>query len=273
MTDNINKTYPCEAILYRNGGNIAFEQELIKEEPLMIRMEGNPYTVVMRTPGEERAHAAGFCLTEGIVESIDDFATLGHCAEMDPNVIEIRLTEKRLAEASDLLNRRGFISQTSCGLCGRELIKEIVQDLPPITDNSAITAEQALGCFNLLNDHQQFYKTTRGSHAALLCDIELNLISVAEDVGRHNALDKAIGKAFICNTLKDARIAVLSSRISYELVQKAARAGVPILLSVSRPTSFAVEIGKKLNMTLACTDRDSGLIILCGSKRLSIQSP
>jgi len=109
---------------------------------------------------------------------------------------------------------------------------------------------------------------TRGSHAAMIFDNQLEMISFAEDVGQHNALDKAIGKVFINRKLPEAIILILSSRISYELVQKAARAHLPIMISNSRPTALAAEMGKALNMTLACTDKESELIFVCGENRI-----
>ena len=102
----------------------------------------------------------------------------------------------------------------------------------------------------------------------MIFDNQLEMISFAEDVGRHNALDKAIGKVFISRKLPEATLVVLSSRISYELVQKAARAGLPVMISKSRPTALAAEMGKALNMTLACTDKESELIFVCGENRI-----
>ena len=101
-----------------------FEHELISEEPLLIRVEGKPYSVVMRTPGEETFHVAGFCLAEGLVDQPNDIATLGYCDEMDGNVATVTLQPERREKVLSLLDRRGFVSQTSCGICGKELIKD-----------------------------------------------------------------------------------------------------------------------------------------------------
>jgi hypothetical protein len=125
-----------------------------------------------------------------------------------------------------------------------------------------------MACVNKLTGHQRLYEKTRGSHAAMLLDSRVDVLAVAEDVGRHNALDKAIGKVLMKEQLKEARFGVLSSRISYELVQKAARAHLPILIALSRPTALAVQLGKTLNMTLACTSKENGLFVYCGEERL-----
>jgi FdhD protein len=242
--------------------------ELIGEEPLLIRIDQKPYSVVMRTPGEEIFHAAGFCLGEGIADSPDDFMTIGYCKDLDPNVIDIRLKPERHERIRDLLERRGFISQTSCGICGKEMIKDLYQVLTPAENGLKIEINNIFDCIKKLPENQRYYQKTRGSHAAMILDNQLKTISFAEDVGRHNALDKAIGKGFINGKLHEAAILILSSRISYELVQKAARAHLPIMISKSRPTALAAEMGKTLNMTLACTGKESELIIVCGENRI-----
>jgi FdhD protein len=242
--------------------------ELIQEKPLLIRVDGKPYSVVMRTPGEEIPHVAGFCLGEGLVEDRNDFAAIGFCRDLDPNVVEVTLKPERREKIQDILERRGFVSQTSCGICGKEMVKDLFQALVPAESDFRIDIENVFISIAKLSENQIFYKSTRGSHAAMLFDARLDMLSFAEDVGRHNALDKAIGKLLIGGNLGNAVMAVLSSRISYELVQKVARARLPIIVSKSRPTALAVEIGKTLNMTLACTARESELILFCGEERI-----
>ena len=253
----------CEGGVCRTSSH-----ELIGEEPLLIRIDEKPYSVVMRTPGEELFHAAGFCLGEGIADSVDDFITIGYCKDLDPNVIDIRLKPERREKIHDLLERRGFVSQTSCGICGKEMIKDLYQILTPAENGFEVEINRIFDCINKLSENQKHYQTTRGSHAAIIFDDQLEMISFAEDVGRHNALDKAIGKAFMNMKLSKASILVLSSRISYELVQKAARAHLPIMISKSRPTALAAEMGQALNMTLACSANESELIIVCGENRI-----
>jgi len=262
----------CHNIVQWEGDNrFGYDQELIEEEPLSIMIEGQPYSVVMRTPGEEIFHVAGFCLAEGLVDSPEDFATIGYCKEMDPNVVTVKLQPARREKVAALLKRRGFISQTSCGICGKEMIKDLRQILTTVTDETRINMRQAISCIDQLARHQDYYKRTRASHAVMLFDSKLLVLALAEDVGRHNALDKVIGKVFMGGKLAEARLAVLSSRISYELVQKAARARLPILISISRPTALAVEIGKNLNMTLACAVKESGFLVFCGEERFTRQ--
>ena len=268
MKADVNSTQHHHVVHCEGSTCQVYEQELIGEEPLLIRIEGQPYSVVMRTPGEEIFHVAGFCLAEGLVDQPEDFATIGYCNQTDSNVATVKLRPARREKVASLLKRRVFISQTSCGICGKELIKDLCQILVPTTDRTRITISQALKCVNRLPRHQRLYEKTRSSHAAMLFDSKLDLLGVAEDVGRHTALDKAIGKVFMGGQLAKARLAVLSSRMSYELVQKAARAHLAILISISRPTGLAVELGQTLNMTLACLSKKNGLLVFCGEERL-----
>jgi FdhD protein len=262
-------TESYQVISYEKGVCRTRFHELIGEEPLLIRIDEKPYSVVMRTPGEEVFHAAGFCLGEGIADSPDDFMTIGYCKDLDPNVIDIRLQPERREKIPKLLERRGFVSQTSCGICGKEMIKDLnYQELTPAENGLKIDINSIFDCINKLPENQKYYKKTRGSHAAMILGNQLEIISFAEDVGRHNALDKAIGKGFINRKLHEAAILILSSRISYELVQKAARAHLPIIISKSRPTALAAEMGKALNMTLACAGRNSEFILVCGENRI-----
>ena len=243
-------------------------QDFIREEPLFIRVEDRTYAVVMRTPGDEIAHAAGFCLSEGLVESPDDFASIGFCSDIDENSITVTLHEERKNLVSEQLERGGFLSQTSCGICGREMIEDLTNNLKVVEDKSVISYGQVIECVEKFFKHQEYYVRTRGTHAVMLFDSNLDIIVKAEDVGRHNAMDKAIGTLFLGNRLSDIYLAVLSSRISFEIIQKAARAGIPILISIAHPTSMAVELGLKLNMTLVCLDKKSGFIVPCGEKRI-----
>jgi len=265
----MDSSFKKPVIFWDKASNRSDEYDILAEEPLSIRIEGNPYSVVMRTPGDELAHAAGFCLGEGIIDTPDDLGALAFCDDADTNVVTITLSESRRPQITDLLDRRGFISQTSCGICGKEVVKDLYQSIQPVSDNTQIDGNLALECLEKLAGHQPLREKTRASHAAALFSSDFKLLSAAEDVGRHNALDKAVGKLFLERKLERATLMVLSSRISYELVQKAARARIPVILAVSRPTSLSVELADRLNMTLACLAPETGLLIFCNEFRLS----
>ena len=258
-----------KVLCWGQKGNTSSKHRLIGEEPLSIRVEGKPYSVVMRTPGDELAHAAGFCLAEGIVDTPDEVNTISCCEGDDSNVVTITLSKSRRDKIVDILDRRGFISQTSCGICGKEIVKDLYQMIQPVEDNTRMNAGLALECLENLPQHQPLRDKTRASHAAALYSSNFKLLSVAEDVGRHNALDKAIGRLFLDRRLDEAVLLTLSSRISYELVQKAARARIQVILAFSRPTSLAVELASELKMTLACLADHTGLYIFCGEHRLT----
>lgn len=261
-----------KTIHWNEKSDSCFEDKIVAEEPLSIRLQGKPYSVVMRTPGEEMAHVAGFCLAEGIVDSPDDFATIGFCEDDDTNVVTVTLVEARRAMVKQHLERRGFISQTSCGLCGKEIIEDLYQEIEPINRNIRLDTRKAHQCLEALSNHQPLRNDTLAAHGAALFSADYTLLAVSEDVGRHNALDKVVGKLFLEHKLPQAAFLILSSRISYELVQKAARARIPIILAMSRPTSLAVQLASELNMTLACIDKKSGLDIFCGEHRLTNRS-
>lgn len=259
----------CPVLHLGARGARADSRELIGEEPLLFRIEGSDYAAVMRTPGEEIAHAAGFCLAEGIVETAGDFAGIGFCADLDPNVVEIRLQPACAARVAPLLERRGFLSQTSCGICGKQMIEELIQRIEPLPPEPLPASAVLQEAVRALLTSQQFYRRTRGSHAALVADREGRGLAFAEDVGRHNAVDKAVGRLLLERRLPEASVLVLSSRLSYELVQKAARARLAVVVSLSRPTALAVEMARRLHLGLLCAEGENGFLVFSGEDRLA----
>ncbi len=239
---------------------------LIREDPLSIRLQGKPYTVVMRTIGDEIAQVSGLCLGEGLVDFPDDFENLEYYCG-NANVVEVTLTPKRINQIPDILKRIGGGSQTGWKTCGRTLINDLKQNITPIPETSQVSTEVAVHCLNTLSD----YQTHRQScHAAAIFTKDGKLLSLGEDVGRHNALDKAVGRLFQNETLDFGSLLVLSSRISYELVQKAARAKIPVIFSVSGPTALAVELAESLGLAIVCRTgkRNKDLFVFCGENRL-----
>jgi FdhD protein len=253
---------------WRQGERQSTAQALINEEPLSIRVQGEPYAVVMRTPGRELDHVAGFCLAEGIVDRLADFNNIAFCDGDDTNTVTVTLRPQRAAQVGQHLDRRSYISQTSCGICGKAIVDDLVQVLAPSDRDPRFSVGDILDQLEGLRDHQQLRAATRAAHAALIADARLAPLVVAEDVGRHNALDKAVGTLFRNDRLPEAALLVLSSRISYELVQKAARAQVPVIAAISRPTSLAVNLAERLNITLVCRARPGEALVFCHAQRL-----
>ncbi len=242
---------------------------LIVEEPLAIRVQGQPFVVVMRTPGEEKAHTAGLCLAEGVIDTPDDIVNLALCDGPESNTVTLTLAAAAAARFKTRDHRRAQISQTGCGLCGKELIDDLYRDLRPLLDGPVLAAAAVAKSLQTLGQHQPLRAATRAAHAAALFDRRERLLTVAEDVGRHNALDKVVGRLFLERRLDRIGFLVMSSRISYELVQKAARARIPVIVGNSRPTSLAVALADKLNMTLATRAPGDGLLIFAGEQRLA----
>jgi len=264
----LNRTIHHQLIHWDMASNKTKDKDLLKEEPLSIRLEGNPYSVMMRTPGDEIPLAAGFCLTEGIIDTPEDYTSIAFCDGEDTNVIAVTLKPSRRHKISEIIDRRGFISQSSCGLCGKEIVKDLFQLIKPLEDDIRIDVKKALSCLETITRHQPLRSQTRAAHAAVLYTAKFDFIAAAEDVGRHNALDKVIGKIFLDHKLGQAAMLTLSSRISYELVQKSARARIPIILAISRPTALAVNLASELNITLASLAVGPGLYVFCGAQRL-----
>ena len=264
----MNTTIDQQIIHWDRTSHKPYQKALLGEEPLSIRVQGNPYSVVMRTPGNEIELAAGFCLTEGIIDTQDDYTSMAFCDGEDSNVVAVTLKPSRRDKISQILDRRGFISQTSCGLCGKEIVKDLFQKIKPLKHNGRIDIDRALACLEDLTRHQPLRRQTRAAHAAVLYDSNFELLAAAEDIGRHNPLDKVIGKAFLDKKLNRTALLILSSRISFELVQKAARARVPVILAISRPTALAVQLAAELNITLATQADGPGLYVFCGAQRL-----
>lgn len=267
MNDN---TIPLTVLFQEGKTKTSTRLNLLREEPLSIRVQGQPYAVVMRTPGDETAHAAGFGLAEGILDSPDDIGAIASCEGDVTNVVTLTVTPARLPAIKAVLERRGFVSQTSCGICGKELVEDLSQMVRPLPDGPPIDLQKAFHCLANLQDHQPLFRQTRTSHAAVIYTSNFELLSSAEDAGRHNALDKAIGKLFLKRELHRAGVLILSSRISYEMVQKAARAKIPFILAASAPTALAVELADSMNMTLASQSKPSGIHVYCGQKRLAV---
>jgi len=242
------------------------ELSLVAEEPLSIMVQGRPYSASMRTPGDEKAQVVGFCFTEALIDGLEDFDSC-IVEEKNQNLVRVMLKPSRYQAVENILTKKGFVTQSSSAISPREMVADLMQGLRPSNHVLTLSFDRAMKLLDGLPGVQPLRKTTGASHAAAIYDSNDNPLAVAEDVGRHNALDKVIGKVLLENSQEDACIAVLSSRVSYDMVKKAARAGLAMVLSVSRPTAMAVELAGKLNMTLACLGKKEGLFVFCGKNR------
>ena len=237
------------------------EDELVVEEPLEIRVGQQSLIVVMRTPGHDFELAAGFLYTESLIASGDDIEIIAYCDEepseteasgLSPlqNIVNVRLTEALDLDAESGW-QRNFHANASCGLCGKMTIESVRQQVRPL--NSGFYVNHTL--FYKLNDRlrkaQSVFERTGGLHAAGLFDENGELLIIREDIGRHNAVDKVIGHALLTDLVPlDRHILMVSGRASFEIVQKALFARIPIIVAVSAASTLAVDLAKEGNLTL-----------------------
>jgi FdhD protein len=240
----------------RSGARSIDVDRAATEEPLEVRLHNRPFAVIMRTPGADRDLAAGFLLAEGVLKSADDLGIIEYCtdpkAEHPENIVNASLTNLS-GDALDrlLAERRNVTTNSSCGLCGRLTIESLRTDAPPLSAAWTIAWSTLVAIPDRLRLGQAVFDSTGGLHAAGLFTREGQLVTIAEDVGRHNAVDKVVGRMLIQERLplSDCLLFV-SGRTSYEIVQKALFAGIPIVAAVSAPSSLAIELAEDCGMTL-----------------------
>ena len=236
---------------YRKGRVAEARDRVAVEEPLEIRLNGEPFQVLMRLPGWEKELALGFIYTEGIVRDLAEVITMHFCGiatepQLPPNVVDVILTETALARRG---RRHLEVSYSSCGLCAKEAVSEISHKVPKVASRLTVPITALLALMGRLQESQAIFQETGGTHAVALASPDGLVFIPAEDVGRHNAMDKVIGRAVLTRQDLAGLVALLSSRISFEMALKAARAGIPILAAVSAPTSMALELSQELEIT------------------------
>jgi FdhD protein len=253
-----------------NEGEVRSVQDaLAAEEPLEIRVDGTPLTVTMRTPGHDVELAAGFLLTEGIIQSRDQVATIGVTASQNSNrsnTVEVRLAG---VDFDPGMPQRNFFAASSCGICGKASIDAIRRrDLSPLQQGFQIDPDLLCRLPDTLRAGQAVFERTGGLHAAALFDDTGALVLVREDVGRHNAVDKVIGWALREGRLPLSRhVMMVSGRAGFEIVQKALAAGIPIMASVSAPSGLAVKLARELGLTLIGFLRGRRFVVYSGGFR------
>ncbi|GAB4187683.1 MAG: formate dehydrogenase accessory sulfurtransferase FdhD [Phycisphaeraceae bacterium] len=261
---------------HNGDGRSRDEDELAVEEPLEIRIRGQSLVVTMRTPSqpdslyhEDSELAAGFLLSEGVVRSRDDIARIEPCARPNgQNIVNVFLASD-VSYQPEKLSRHVFAS-SSCGICGRSCIDAVYHQYPPIDTDVQTCTKVLTSLPQKLHQSQQAFHRTGGLHAAGLFGVDGRVIVVREDVGRHNAVDKVLGYALLEDRLPlNEHILLVSGRTSFEIVQKALSAGVPIVASVSAPSNLAVELAQAHGMTLVGFLRAGRMNIYCGPERIS----
>jgi len=234
------------------------EDQVAVEEPLEIRVDGRPVAVTMRTPGDDEALALGFLFGEGL---IDGPRVAGAPADLAANTVEVA---GPLLRAPD---ERSFYTTSSCGICGKGALEEVAVHAPVVRDDVTIGRDLLAALPDRLR--QPAFERTGGLHATGLFDASGRLIDAAEDVGRHNAMDKVVGRAVLARrTPLSGYVLCVSGRLSFELVQKAAVAGCPVLVGVGAPTSLAVSLAADRGLTLAGFARGGRVNVYTGVERV-----
>jgi FdhD protein len=229
-----------EVVRYPTGA--AERDEVAVEEPLEIRVGGRPVAVTMRTPGHDEELALGFLISEGISPLRASIPP-----EMPVNTIDVEIEE-----SVDLARlQRNFYTSSSCGVCGKGALEAVAVEAPRVTAELRVAAEVLVALPDRLRDAQPTFAATGGLHATGLFDGSAELLCAREDVGRHNAMDKVVGRAFLDGLMPLAdKVLCVSGRISFELVQKAAVAGCPLMVAVGAPSTLAVELARDRGITL-----------------------
>jgi FdhD protein len=272
MTEPERSSHRARVLRYGDDAGIRVDDQLAGEEPLEVRLGGQPLTVMMRTPGDERELALGFLFGEGIIRTAADVRSItvlpnGEHPHLE-NVLDIELVPG--APGVDRRWQRNFLSASSCGLCGVSSIEAIHQAAPPLPDNELIIDREIIyGLDARLRSEQAIFARTGGLHAAGLFTADGELVAVREDIGRHNAVDKVIGHALGRGLLPlDRHILMVSGRTSFEIVQKALQARIPVLVAVSAPSSLARDLAQSSNQTLIGFLRGRSLNVYSGRQRI-----
>jgi FdhD protein len=238
------------------GPDVRAHDHAAAEEPLEIRLGASPFVVIMRTPGHDRELAAGFLLSERLIRGPGDIGAIRHCTDGDDaaraNVLNVWLAGAAAEQASARLTERRLVAaNSSCGVCGRRSIDDLMDCVPTIDGEWTVGREVIVSLPDRLRGAQRTFDETGGLHGAGLFDLEGTLIMSAEDVGRHNAVDKVIGAEVLKGRVPMGdRILFVSGRTSFEIVQKAVVAGIPLVAAVSAPSSLAIDIAREAGVTL-----------------------
>jgi FdhD protein len=243
---------------------------LAVEEALEIRLGQRSLSITMRTPGNDLELAAGFLFSESLICGPADIVSLGRPTDGEPDVVSVELVDQK--GASTVRPERNFMMTSACGVCGKASLTDLAANACPVLphDEIQLAPEIIYLLPDLLRQSQNVFDSTGGLHAAALFDLAGNLQSVREDVGRHNAVDKLVGAALLEHRLPLRRaILLVSGRASFELVQKALMAGIPIMAAVGAPSSLAVSTADRAGMTLIGFLRNNRFNVYCGSRRIS----
>jgi FdhD protein len=280
-----------EVSRFSDGSTNAPEQDVVAvEEPLEIRVSGDTVAITMRTPGQDRELAVGFLFSEGIIRSVDDLGGVAYCGRPGEegwgNVIEVTPAPGLVLEVERVsASRRGTLTTAACGVCGRRSVDDLMEVCAPVPPGPVLAPEVLTRATVRLRDVQRNFAQTGGVHAAAVLDASGALLASAEDVGRHNAVDKVVGSLVLGGSVRSSRasvsgtapragspptVLVVSGRASFEIIQKAAVARIPVVASVSAASSLAVDLAQRMGVTLAAFVRGERFNVYTHPSRLKL---
>jgi len=252
---------------------------VVTEEPLQLLLDGDPLAVVMRTPGSDIELACGLLFAEGIIRSARDVRGIRISAEaaetddrieVEPVLMESNHVDVKLAAKPQRRPQRSMLASSACGVCGTQMIDDLRHDLAVLPDGPRFDPSALPGLVEILRSGQGVFDRTGGLHAAGLFDAKGQVIALREDVGRHNAVDKVVGRLLLDGDLPASdTLLVVSGRAGYEIVQKSVGAGMPLLAAVGAPSSLAVALAREFNLTLVGFLRGDRFNVYSGAERLT----
>jgi FdhD protein len=268
-----------EIVRWRTGDWRDDRDHVAAEEPLQLSLDGTPLSIVMRTPGNDLELALGLLLAERVIRSLDDVALVRISAEAHEqdgaltivgDLVESNQVDVHLRGGTGRRPERSFLASSACGVCGATTGESLALDFAPLVGGPAVDPEMLPPLADRLREQQRVFESTGGLHAAGLFDTSGRLEILREDIGRHNAVDKVVGRALADRRLplRESILAV-SGRAGYEVVQKAVAAGIPILAAVGAPSSLAVATAERFGMTLVGFLRDDRFNVYTAPERIA----
>ncbi|GAB4257238.1 MAG: formate dehydrogenase accessory sulfurtransferase FdhD [Methylomicrobium sp.] len=256
---------------WQNGYQTVQQDYIAEEVPVSLVYNGVPHVVMLATPTDLEEFAIGFSITEGIVAQASEILGVRIYNRKDGIEVRIKIPEQRFVCLAD--KGRNLTGRTGCGLCGSSTLQQAVRHPAPVTGGPGIEASDLQKALNEIKQHQKLNRLTGAVHAAAWALPGLGVQIVREDVGRHNALDKLIGALFKTNLRNSDGFIVVTSRASYEMVQKTAVAGIALLAAISAPTGLAIRLADETGLTLVGFARDDRYVVYSNSYRLTHNEP
>lgn len=252
------------------SAELARLDQVAHEEPLELQLDGASFAVVMRTPGHDEELGTGFLFTEGVIRSLSELESMQHCTvvpvpEAEDNVLQVRLK----TPIDQARFRRNLFASSSCGVCGKATLENALRTEGPLQSSLRVSRARITSLPAQLRAAQPAFSTTGGLHAAALFTKDAEVLVVREDVGRHNAVDKVVGYALRAGLSFEDTVLMVSGRLSFELVQKAVAARIPVLAGISAPTSLAVRMAEALGVTLVGFVREGSMNVYSHAARIT----